>query len=294
MEKIEKCPVCGNENFVEFLKINDYFLTKEQFTIVNCDNCGFRFTNPRPEAENLSAYYKSEEYISHSNTKKGIVNKVYHFVRNYSHKKKYSLINKFQTNGNSILDIGCATGEFLNFFKEKGWETLGIEPGVEARKFAKENYNLNVYEESEIEKLPNQSYSVITMWHVLEHVPQLNKRITELKRILKDDGILVIAVPNSNSYDAEYYKNFWAAYDVPRHLYHFNSDTLRKLFKKNDFRIEKILPMKFDSYYVSLLSEKYKNKKSNFLKAFYIGLKSNFKAGNELNNSSIILVLKKN
>jgi 2-polyprenyl-3-methyl-5-hydroxy-6-metoxy-1,4-benzoquinol methylase len=293
MEKIEKCPVCHNNQFDVFLEVQDYFLTQEQFTIVNCRSCGFKFTNPRPKEENLSVYYKSEEYISHSNTKNGLINKIYHFIRNHNHKSKYSIIKKFQKNGKSILDIGCATGEFLNFFKEKGWTTFGIEPGTEARKFAEENYKLEVFDENKIATIPNQSFDVISMWHVLEHVPHLNQRISELKRILNDKGILLIAVPNSNSYDAIHYKNYWAAYDVPRHLYHFNPITLKEIFTKHGFEIAKILPMKFDSYYVSLLSEKYKNKKTKLLKAFYIGLKSNLKANKIINNSSIIFVLKK-
>ena len=293
MEIIERCPICQNDKFEVAFETQDYFLTNEQFTIVNCSACGFRFTNPRPEPEKLSEYYKSEEYISHSNTKKGFVNKIYHFVRNHGHKSKYALINKFQKNGKSILDIGCATGEFLNFFKEKGWNVLGIEPGTNARKFAEENYKLDVYDEEKLGKLSDNSFDVVTMWHVLEHVPKLNERILELKRIVKDEGILVIAVPNCNSYDAVFYQKFWAAYDVPRHLYHFSTDTLKMLFKKHELSIIKIAPMKFDSFYVSLLSEKYKSKKPSFVKAFFRGILSNLKSGKNTDYSSVIFVVKK-
>jgi 2-polyprenyl-3-methyl-5-hydroxy-6-metoxy-1,4-benzoquinol methylase len=293
MEKIEKCPICEMEVLEPFLNVTDYFLTKEQFTIVNCKNCGFRFTNPRPQQSKLSDYYKSVEYISHSNNKKGITNKIYHLIRNHNHKKKFSLIKKYSNNGKSILDIGCATGEFLNFFKQRGWKTTGVEPGVEAGKFAKEQYNLDVYDEREIINFADKSYDVITMWHVLEHVPSLNERMKEISRLINENGILVIAVPNSNSYDAKYYKNFWAAYDVPRHLYHFTKETLLLLIEKHGFMLEKISPMKFDSYYVSLLSEKYKNGKPNFLNALYTGFISNYKARKSSNNSSIIFVCKK-
>lgn len=293
MKKIEKCPVCEKEIFDTFLETNDYFLTNERFTIVNCKNCGFRFTNPRPDDNKLSDYYKSVDYISHSNAKKGLTNRIYHIIRRFNHKKKYSLIKKHINNGNSILDIGCATGEFLNYFKLKGWNVTGVEPGIEARKFAKEQYQLNVYDEKEIENLADCSYDVITMWHVLEHVRTLNERMKEINRLLKPDGLLIIAVPNSDSYDAKFYKNFWAALDVPRHLYHFTKETIKLLIEKHGFKIENIKPMKFDSYYVSILSEKYKNGKPKFINAFFTGFISNLKARKYCNSSSVIFLCKK-
>ncbi|NTW33394.1 MAG: class I SAM-dependent methyltransferase [Bacteroidetes bacterium] len=293
MEKLKKCPICNNEQFSDYLKCYDYFLTQEEFNIVTCNNCRFTFVNPRPEADNLSKYYNSTEYVSHSATKnKGLFNYVYRKIRNYTHKKKVNLVS-YYSKGKSILDIGCASGEFLNLFKLKGWKTKGIEPNSNARNFAKKEYNLDVIDENDINDVSNESIDVITMWHVLEHVSDLNQRMLDLKRILKKDGYLIIAVPNCTSYDAEYYRNFWAAYDVPRHLYHFTPETMQTLVEKYKFSIVNKLPMKFDSYYVSMLSEKYKSGKLNILKAIYIGLKSNLKAHKSLNNySSLIYVIK--
>lgn len=291
MEQLNKCLICGSKVLKKFLLCKDHFLTKETFSIVECNNCGFRFTNPRPFSYNLNKYYKSEEYISHSNTKKGIINKIYQLVRNYTINKKFNLINNLGT-GKSIIDIGCATGEFLNYFKKNNWKTIGIEPNENARNFAIRNFNLDIKDEDSIKEINNNSFDIITMWHVLEHVPLLNERISEIRRILKNDGYLIVAVPNCNSFDARIYKEFWAAYDVPRHLYHFTQSSVESLFKKHCLAIDKIIPMKFDSFYVSLLSEKYKTGKQNFHKAFFNGIKSNyFGRKNDNNYSSLIFVI---
>jgi len=292
MESIKQCLICNSSSFETFLECTDYFLSKENFTIVKCQKCGFVFINPRPFPEELSRYYDSPDYISHSGTNKGFVNSIYRKVRKYTHSKKVKLVTKI-AKGQSIIDIGCGSGELLHLFKENGWETLGIEPNQSAREFANATYNISVLDENELSTIPSQSKDVITLWHVLEHVSGLNERIVELKRILKKDGVIFIAVPNRISFDAEYYGKYWAAYDVPRHLYHFSPDTMKRLLEKHKFLIETILPMKFDSYYVSMLSEKYKSGKSNLLNALYIGWKSNYRAGRDnISSSSVIYVIK--
>jgi len=293
MESIKQCLICDGSKFENYLECTDYFLSKENFTLVKCSGCGFIFINPRPFPEELYKYYESPDYISHSGTNKGIVNAVYKKVRRYTHNKKVKLVSKFSS-GKSILDIGCASGELLNNFKLKNWETLGIEPNQNARNFAKSTYNINVLDENEILNIPTASKDVITMWHVLEHVSGLNERMLELKRILKKDGTIFVAVPNKMSYDAEYYGKYWAAYDVPRHLYHFTPDSMAKLLNHHKFSIVKILPMKFDSYYVSMLSEKYKSGKNNLLKALYIGWKSNIKARKDKGACSSLIYVVKN
>lgn len=292
MTHLETCPICESNALKSHIELDDYFLSKEAFTIVKCDDCGFLFTNPYPDLDRLGEYYKSEEYISHSNTKKGLFSSLYQFVRSYTLRKKFELIKRY-TNKGSILDIGCATGEFLNVFKMAKWEAEGIEPDPDARNMAIDNYDLKVGEEQEIHNIESESKDIITMWHVLEHVPNLNQRIKDLNRILKAEGTIFIAVPNYTSFDAEYYGKHWAAYDVPRHLYHFSPESMAKLLAKHDLLIQEALPMKFDSFYVSLLSEEYKNGKKSFPKAFLKGLKSNWKAGNTGNYSSLIYVIKK-
>ncbi len=293
MDIITNCPVCGQQNFRISMEIPDYFLTQEVFKISECLSCGMLFTNPRPALNDLGRYYKSEDYISHSNTKKGLVSKVYHWVRNHNFKKKFKIISEL-SKGRELLDVGCATGGFLSFFKEKGWSVTGIEPDSDARKVAKEVNGLNVFDESELVHFKENSFDVITMWHVLEHVPFPGERLEVLKRLLKEDGLLVIAIPNPGSYDAEFYGKFWAGYDVPRHLLHFKQNVAKKFFEKLHLDCFCIKPMKFDSYYISLLSEKYKNGKTSYINAFFKGWKSNrFAKKHENNFSSLIYLLRK-
>jgi len=293
MEKITSCDLCGNKTFTLYLEAKDYFLTNEEFTIVKCDYCGLLFVNPRPSPAEISIYYKSENYISHSTKQAGFLDKVYAFIRKKNHIKKYKLIRSYKNSG-SLIDIGCATGEFLDFFQKKGWDVTGVEPNEDARNFARNTYSLNVIDEKNIAELPEKKYDVVTMWHVLEHVHDLNERLNQIDRILKNDGIAVIAVPNPNSNDASFYKSFWAGYDLPRHLYHFSQKSITALFEKKGFRLQEKIPLGFDSFYISMISEKYKTGKKNLIKAFYHGLKSNIRA--KQNNdefSSLIYIFKK-
>jgi len=274
MEKLEQCQICNSIRTTSFLACKDHTVSRETFQIVACESCGFKFTNPRPEEKDLGNYYKSEEYVSHSNTKKGFINSTYQSVRKYTLLKKLQLISKFYKTG-KILDIGCGTGEFLNTCKNAKWNTTGIEPDSDARAMAIKNYSLDVREEAELKNLQDESFDVITMWHVLEHVPKLNERVQELKRLLKPSGLIIIAVPNCNSLDAKIYKENWAAYDVPRHLYHFTPKDIDALFRKFDMKVFRILPMIFDSFYVSMLSEKIKTGKINIIRSTWNGLRSN-------------------
>lgn len=277
MEILKNCPVCDAPETKFFVACKDYTVSQEIFKIVECVRCGFKFTNPRPEEYRLGEYYKSEEYISHSNTNKGFINSAYQSVRKYTLLKKLQLISRFYKTG-KLLDIGCGTGEFLKTFKDAKWETLGIEPSDDARKMAIQNYGLDVREEWGLKNLEPESFDVITMWHVLEHVPHLNERISDLKRLLKPGGMIVIAVPNCSSLDAKNYGANWAAYDVPRHLYHFTPKDIETLFKKHELKVFKTLPMVFDSFYVSMLSEKYLSGKSNLISALWNGFRSNLSA----------------
>ncbi|MFA8298658.1 MAG: class I SAM-dependent methyltransferase [Hyphomicrobiales bacterium] len=287
MEELKACPICGSVALKSYMTTKDFFLTQEEFSISECSDCHFKFTNPRPEPEQLGKYYKSEEYISHSNNKKGFVNGIYQAVRQYTLAKKFQAITKIKKEG-KILDIGCATGELLNFFQQNKWETLGIEPDPDARNLAETNYNLDVREEEDIANLEDKSFDVITMWHVLEHVANLQERAERLSQLVKDDGLVVIAVPNIDSWDAKHYGDKWAAIDVPRHLYHFSQKNMETLMQQHGFKLIKTKPMVFDSFYVSLLSEKYKNGKPSLIKAFINGLRSNIWANaNQQNFSSV-------
>ncbi len=274
METLTNCPVCNSTLFTPFMSCVDHTVSRETFNIVKCKACSFKYTNPRPTEDQLGPYYKSEEYVSHSNTKKGFINSTYQYVRKYTLLKKLQLVSKYYRTG-KILDIGCGTGEFLNTCKLAKWDTTGIEPDVDARNMAISNFGLNVKPESEINSLQDASFDIISMWHVLEHVPRLNERLDDLNRLIKPNGVIIVAVPNCDSFDAKFYRENWAAYDVPRHLYHFTPKDIELLFKNHGLKMYKVLPMVFDSFYVSMLSEKIKTGKTNLLRSTWNGFLSN-------------------
>ena len=276
-------------NKKHFLTVKDHSVSKEIFDLYYDETLDMLITSPQPDLENLGKYYESEDYISHTDNKRSLFEKAYHFVKNIALKNKLNLINGEQSRKGRILDIGAGTGDFLLTAKNDGWDTVGVEPSERAKNIAIQK---GISFVNEISALENNSFDVITMWHVLEHVPNLELQIQELKRLLKPTGTLIVAVPNFKSYDAQHYQTFWAAYDVPIHFWHFSKKAIKSLFEKVDMKLEKVLPMKFDSFYVSLLSEKYKTGKMNYINAFFVGLKSNLKASSTKEYSSHIYVLK--
>ena len=289
---MENCKICNNSNFKEYLKLKDFFLTQEEFSIFYCTDCGLKFTFPVPKETDLGKYYKSEKYVSHSDSKKGLFFNIYQIVKNHTLKNKYKLILQNTSKG-SILDYGSGTGDFLRNFKKNNWNCYGIEPDEQTRLYASEKQGINFTVPENINNFEKHSFNAITLWHVLEHIPDLNEKLQNFKNLLNQNGILVIAVPNSDSYDSVYYGKYWAAYDVPRHLYHFNINTLSLLLEKNGFEIIKEKKMLFDSYYVSMLSEQYKKTAFGFLRGFFIGFISNLKSySKKYNASSIILIAK--
>lgn len=276
-------------NKKHFLTVTDYSVSKEVFDLYQDEELDMLITHPKPGLDVLGRYYESADYISHTDSKRSLFEKVYHFIKGIALKNKLNLINSLQPNKGKILDIGAGTGEFLFVAQLNGWNTTGVEPSEKAKKIA---INKGVSFVEALAQLENHTFDVITMWHVLEHVPDLNHQIKELKRLLKPSGYLIVAVPNFNSFDAQHYGKFWAAYDVPIHFWHFSKTAIQKLFQKEQMELVKILPMKFDSFYVSLLSEKYKSGRMNYVKAFFIGLWSNIKAKSDMEYSSHIYILK--
>lgn len=293
MEKLYTCPVCKSSKIESFLSSKDFFLTQEIFSIAKCQNCELKFTNPRPLEERIPKYYESTDYISHSDMPKSLLDRLYYLIRDYAVSSKVSLVKKYARTGN-VLDVGCGTGQFLNELNKKDFQVTGVEPNPSARKIAQDKFGLTVFEEKKINDLPAESFQIISLWHVLEHVSDLHSRLLQLKKLLSQDGAIIVAVPNPDSWDANHYKQYWAAYDLPRHLYHFNSSAIQKLFGEKGFRLVDKKPMYFDSFYISMLSEKYKSGKSNFINAFFDGLKSNISAmTKKMNYSSVIYVFKK-
>jgi len=289
------CPVCKSTQIQLQLSAKDYTVSGESFSIVACNNCTHLFTQNVAQQNEIGKYYASENYISHSDTQIGLVNKLYHSIRKRTLQSKKKLIEREteKSNGN-ILDIGCGTGAFLNTMQKGGWKITGLEPDETARVKAKTLYGIDPQPSNNIFNLSNNSYDAITMWHVLEHVHELNEYVAQLKNMLTEKGKIFIAVPNYTSYDAQHYGQFWAAYDVPRHLYHFSPESMKKLVEQHGLTIKKIKPMWFDSFYVSMLSEQYKNGKGNLIKAFLVGLVSNIKTLFNLKKcSSLIYIIEK-
>jgi len=278
-------------NKKHFLTVTDYSVSKETFELYYNQELDMLITSPQPSSENLGRYYESNDYISHTDSKRSIFEKAYHFVKGIALKNKLNLINNCSSSKGNLLDIGAGTGDFLLTAKQNGWNTIGVEPSERAKGIA---IGKGIKFSNSTNELESNSFDVITMWHVLEHVPNLDLQIKELKRLIKPNGTIIIAVPNFKSYDAKYYGKFWAAFDVPIHFWHFSKTAIKLLFEKENVKLEKVLPMKFDSFYVSLLSEKYKNGKMNFVKAIWIGLLSNIKANRSSEHSSHIYVLKNN
>jgi 2-polyprenyl-3-methyl-5-hydroxy-6-metoxy-1,4-benzoquinol methylase len=276
-------------NKKHFLTVTDYSVSKETFDLYYDQDLDMLITSPQPSPENLGRYYESSDYISHTDSKRSLFEKAYHFVKGIALKNKLNLINNCSFTKGNLLDIGAGTGDFLLTAKQNGWSTIGVEPSEKAKGIA---IRKGIQFTDSTEELESNSFDVITMWHVLEHVPNLEIQIKELKRLVKPNGTIIIAVPNYKSYDANYYGKFWAAFDVPIHFWHFSKTAIKLLFDKEEIKLEKVLPMKFDSFYVSLLSEKYKNGKMNFVKAIWIGLVSNWKAIWSSEYSSHIYVLK--
>lgn len=274
------------------LEVKDHSVSGETFQLIVNETYGFLETSPQPTKDQLSEYYKTEDYISHTDSKRNLFEKAYHLVRNISLKRKITLINSFNYEEKKLLDIGCGTGDFLKAAQDNNWYVSGIEPNHSARDIANKKTNNSVFNTEKLQQFKERSFDVITLWHVLEHLPNLEEQIITLTKLLKANGTLIIAVPNFNCFDANYYKDFWAAYDVPRHLWHFNQKSIASLFERKNMTVVKTLPMKFDAYYVSLLSEKYKTGFMNPLKAFWIGFRSNLKARRSNEHSSIIYIIK--
>lgn len=290
MIAVTLCPVCGSTHFTDFLVCRDYTVSHQLFNLIKCSTCNIVITSPQPGHEELGRYYQSDDYISHTSKANSFIDKLYLAARRFTLSKKQKLITSLCPAHGTLLDIGCGTGDFLQTSRQHGWSVQGVEPGEKARTLSLQK-GLPVA--SSLEEVQG-NFDLITLWHVLEHLPDLNKSIKNIYTRLKPGGILLIAVPNHNSYDAQQYKSQWAGYDVPRHLWHFDQHNMERLLHKHSLAVQKTLPLLLDSFYVSLLSETYIGKKpSRYPKAFWAGLLSNLKASVSGEYSSLIYVATK-
>lgn len=291
-QQLSNCPVCDAVNLKEYMQVKDHSVSGKYFRLDQCSDCGFVFTNPRPGPEEIAPFYKSEAYISHTNSSRGVVNKLYQWARAHAIKGKLNCIESYKPQPRVLLDYGCGTGEFLAAAKKAGFVCAGIEPEPEARQRARDNHALNVEGPEKLADLPQGQFGVITLWHVLEHVHDLQQTVAQLKRCLSSQGALIVAVPNRKALDAGYYGQYWAAYDVPRHLYHFSPDDLQLLMRKAGFTCLEVKPLFFDPFYIGLLSTKYKGL-MNPLSALLVGLRTTIAGRKDIRkNSSLLYIFK--
>ena len=273
-----------------YLKTEDFAVSGEAFELEHDQELDMLVTKPQPRE--LHKYYDSIDYISHTDAKRNFAEQLYHQVKSYNLQWKHRVISGFSGANKTVCDIGAGTGDFLSFVRKRGWSVEGVEPNRMARGKASEK-KIQLKEQLDDILQQGQKFEVVTLWHVLEHLPDLEEQIKKLIQLLDKEGTLLIAVPNFKSYDANYYQNFWAAYDVPRHLWHFSQKAIATIFAKHGMQVMATKPMIFDAFYVALLSEKYRSGKSNYFKAFYRGLISNIKAWRTKEYSSLLYILQK-
>lgn len=289
------CPCCGGTSIQKVLACKDYTVSNEMFDVWECAACSVRFTQYAPDQDSIAPYYKSDTYISHSDTGKGLINKAYKVARNYTLNWKIKLVKSKLGNrsqNGTLLDIGIGTGAFLHKAAQSGWSVTGLEPDAGARKICKDKYNLRAETPDKLFYLPSEKFDVVTMWHVLEHVHQLHEYMDQIRRVMKKDGVALIALPNYTSLDAQQYKAHWAAYDVPRHLYHFSPLAVDKLTAQHGLKLVDSVPMWLDAFYIAMLSEEYKNGKGNLVAAVLKGLQSNINAyKNKATCSSLVYII---
>ena len=293
--KIDTCPLCGGQQLEHALTCTDFYASGETFEVICCAHCGFLMTQNAPVEAEIGKYYETPDYISHSDTQKGLMNRVYHWVRQCMLSQKAKLVKQASKLSKGVLlDYGTGTGYFANTMARKGWTVNAIEKSPQARAFAKEHFNLNVDAETALPNYQAETFDVVTLWHVMEHLEHLNEMWDTLYRILKERGVLIVAVPNPSSYDAKKYKEWWAAYDVPRHLWHFSPSTMQQFGAKHGFILEAEHPMPFDAFYVSMLTEKYKGNGLSFIKGLWTGTCAWFNSlGKKERSSSMIYVFRK-
>ena len=289
------CKLCGSSKINELFNCKDHFVSGEEFPVYKCLDCGFTFSNNYPDEDDIGAYYYSEKYISHSDTHKGLINKLYHYARSIMLSRKYRIVSRYsRLKSGTLMDIGCGTGYFAKFMLKKGWNVSGIEKDDKARLYAESVNKISVFDSDKIKNLPPSAFDCISLWHVMEHFHDPDSILKALVESLKENGIIVIALPNNNSFDATHYKASWAAWDVPRHLWHFTSATISKFLQPYSLEIIAVKRLPFDAFYVSMLSEKYKTGKPGIINGFMIGFASWMKSLFDIEaTSSLVYIAKK-
>ena len=289
------CPICGGHLLHKEFPAVDRLVSQDTFDVWLCDQCGFRFTQDVPDEQEIGKYYESPDYISHSDTEKGLMNHLYHLARRLMLTAKAGHVTRATgLRQGWLLDIGSGTGYFAHLMTEWGWTVRAIEKSPQARQFAQERFGLKSDGDEAFVTLEDKSFDCITLWHVLEHLQNLDEMGENLNRWLKDEGAVLIAVPNHLSTDARHYGAHWAAWDVPRHLWHFSQTTMQLFAQKHGFKLIKTIPMPLDGFYVSMLTEQRLGHSMSFLRGLWQGCLAWVSSwGHKERSSSLIFVLKK-
>jgi 2-polyprenyl-3-methyl-5-hydroxy-6-metoxy-1,4-benzoquinol methylase len=293
MHLILACPVCNAREFQRIMTCEDHTVSHETFHLDKCLACHLVITNPQPDEEKLSKYYLSETYVSHAKTARSFLDRIYRIARFFTIKWKYALLTSHTIEKKTIMDFGCGTGDFLAHCQRQHHKVIGVEPSHIAREISADRTRQPIHKDL---STVTEKVNIITAWHVIEHVPNLNQTFQQLQNHLAKNGTMFIAVPNHQSFDAEIYKEFWAGYDVPRHLWHFSKENMTRLLHNSGMELIKIVPMKLDAFYVSMLSEKHRNGKLTLhalANALRIGMLSNLRGKSKKNQSSLVYIARK-
>jgi 2-polyprenyl-3-methyl-5-hydroxy-6-metoxy-1,4-benzoquinol methylase len=281
LEFVESCPLCKGVELVLCHKSTDSLVSGDLFSVYKCTSCDFHVTSPRPTSGSVGSYYNSASYVSHNDVAKGWIPKIYRVVRDIMIRHKLRIVGRYKEKApgkNNMLDVGCGTGEFLLKSKKMGYNTTGFEPDINASETASNKGLSIITKEDRLNELSPNYFDVVTLWHVLEHMYHPKDKIEVLEKILSDNGIMIVAIPEYKSFDGGYYKQNWAGWDLPRHVYHYNESTLTRLMDELNFKLIGKHSLMFDSFYISLLSEKNLNTRLGTIRAIIIGFLSNIMA----------------
>lgn len=289
------CPACGASDNTGLYKAKDHLVSGRDFMIRRCNACGMGWTTDPPSESDAGKYYVSEDYISHTDRKQTTADYLYHLARSFMLGRKKRLVTSFTGKRTGVvIDIGSGTGYFPAYMKKKGWKATGIEISEAARKYSAEKFGLEVIAPANVKALPSGTADCITLWHVLEHLYNPAEWIEEIFRILKHEGICIIALPNFSSADSEWFGNRWAALDVPRHLWHFTPGSLRLFAERNGFSCERIISLPLDLFYISMLSFRNQGSRMPLIRGLltgtFLAVRSSFR---KYRASSLVYVLSK-
>jgi 2-polyprenyl-3-methyl-5-hydroxy-6-metoxy-1,4-benzoquinol methylase len=267
------CPLCGSPKTRFAFSCPDHLVTGEEFPLHQCNDCQFLYSGRLPSEADAQKYYDSPSYTPHATDRKNLMMRTIGFCRTFIRQPiKRTWVRKWSKKRmGTLIDIGSGTGEFAVFMQKSGWAVTCIEPNQDARNFCA-SQGLTVFDTDRVPTLPDHSFNVVTLWHVLEHVYDIHGTMQTIRRLLQPDGTAFIALPNYSSKEASWYGRMWTGYEMPRHPSHFSPATFAHLASMYDMEIVALRPFVLDAFYLSILSEQHR--KGWFISALFHGLAS--------------------